>query len=133
MLPSIHSFLPWILSPSFSALLLHFLLLFPFCLFFSFFNWDFLFLLTINNIFTPKWASLVAWLVKNLPGMQETWVWSLGSEDSLEKGKATHSSIVAWRIPSTVSSTGSQSNQTYWVTSTLTLLLNTHPGMIDRP
>ena len=38
-------------------------------------------------------------LVKNLPAMPETWVWSLGWEDPLEKGKATHSSILAWRIP----------------------------------
>ena len=44
-------------------------------------------------------ASLVAQLVKNLPAMQETWVQSLGWEDPLEKGKATHSSIMAWRIP----------------------------------
>ena len=49
-----------------------------------------------------SWASLVAQLVKNLPPMQETWVWSLGWEDTLEKGKATHSSILAWRIPWTV-------------------------------
>ena len=46
-----------------------------------------------------SWASLVAQLVKNLPIMQETWVRSLGWEDPLEKGKATHSSILAWRIP----------------------------------
>ena len=45
-----------------------------------------------------SWASLVAQLVKNLPVMWETWVQSLGWEDSLEKGKATHSSILAWRI-----------------------------------
>ena len=45
------------------------------------------------------WASLVVQLVKNLPAMQETWVWSLGWEDPLEKRKATHSSILAWRIP----------------------------------
>ena len=44
-------------------------------------------------------ASLVAEMVKNLPAMQETQVWSLGWEDSLEKGMATHSSILAWRIP----------------------------------
>ena len=44
-------------------------------------------------------ASLVAQLVKNLPAMQETWLWSLGQEDPLEKGMATHSSILAWRIP----------------------------------
>ena len=47
-------------------------------------------------------ASVVSQLVKNLPVMQETWVQSLGWEDPLEKGKATHSSILAWRIPWTV-------------------------------
>ena len=47
-------------------------------------------------------ASLVAQLVKNPPTMQETWVQSLGWEDPMEKGKATHSSILAWRIPRTV-------------------------------
>ena len=46
--------------------------------------------------------SLVAQLVKNLPAMQETWVQSLGWEDPLEKGKTTHSCILAWRIPWTV-------------------------------
>ena len=46
-----------------------------------------------------SWASLVAQLVKNLPIMRETWVQSLGWEDLLEKGKATHSSLLAWRIP----------------------------------
>ena len=46
-------------------------------------------------------ASLVAQLVKNLPAMRQTWVGSLGWEDPLEKGKATHSSILAWRIPRT--------------------------------
>ena len=55
-----------------------------------------------------SWASLVTQLVKNLPEMRETWVRSLGWEDPLEKGKATHSSILAWRIPWTVESTGSQ-------------------------
>ena len=44
-------------------------------------------------------ASLVAQLVKNLPAMQETWVPSPGWEDPLEKGMATHFSILAWRIP----------------------------------
>ena len=44
-------------------------------------------------------ASLVAQMVKNPPVMQETWVPSLGQEDLLKKGKATHSSILAWRIP----------------------------------
>ena len=47
-----------------------------------------------------SWASLVAHLVKNLPATQVTWVPSLGWEDPLEKGKANHSSILAWRIPS---------------------------------
>ena len=49
-----------------------------------------------------SWGSLVAQLVKNLPKMQETWVRSLCWEDPLEKGKATHPSILAWRIPWTV-------------------------------
>ena len=48
------------------------------------------------------WSSLVAQLVKNPPAIWETWVQSLGWEDPLEKGKATHSSILAWRIPWTV-------------------------------
>ena len=43
-------------------------------------------------------ASLVAQMVKNLPAMQETWVLSLGWKDPLEKGMATHSGILAWRI-----------------------------------
>ena len=46
-----------------------------------------------------SWASLVAHLVKNLSAIWETWVLSLGWEDPLEKGKATHSSILVWRIP----------------------------------
>ena len=45
------------------------------------------------------WASLVTQLVRNPPAMQETWVQSLGWEDALEEGMATHSSILAWRIP----------------------------------
>ena len=49
-----------------------------------------------------SWSSLVAQLVKSPPAMQETWVRALGWEDLLEKGKATHSSILAWRIPWTV-------------------------------
>ena len=44
-------------------------------------------------------ASLVTQLVKNLPAMGETWVQSLGWEDPLDKGKATPSSILAWRTP----------------------------------
>ena len=57
-------------------------------------------LLTIASYLTQ--ASLVAQLVKNLPAMQETWVWSPVWEDPLEKGKAAHSSILAWIIPWTV-------------------------------
>ena len=58
-------------------------------------------------------AFLVAQMVKNLSATQETWVQSLGQEDPLEKGMATHSSILAWRIPWTeepgrLQSTGSQ-------------------------
>ena len=50
----------------------------------------------------------MAQLVKNLPAMQETWVQSLGREDLLEKGTAMQSHILAWRIPWTVQSMGSQ-------------------------
>ena len=46
-----------------------------------------------------SWASLVAQLVKNAPAVQETWVQSLGWQDPLEEGVATHSRILAWRIP----------------------------------
>ena len=60
-----------------------------------------------------SWASLVAQIVKNPPAMRETRVQSLGRQDLLEKGMATHSSILAWRIPWTeepggLRSTGSQ-------------------------
>ena len=57
------------------------------------------------------WASLVAQTVKNPPAMQDTWVLSLGWEDLLEEGMATHSSILAWRLPTEpgrLQSTGSQ-------------------------
>ena len=48
---------------------------------------------------TWYWASLIGQVVKNPPAMQETLVQFLGREDPLEKGKTTHSSILAWRIP----------------------------------
>jgi len=51
---------------------------------------------------TCAWTSLVVQLVKNLPAVQEAWVPSLGWKDPLEKGKVTHSSILAYRIPWTV-------------------------------
>ena len=57
-------------------------------------------------------AALVAQLVKNLPAMWETWVRTLGWEDPLEKGKATHSSILAWKIPSTEESGRLESDTT---------------------
>ena len=57
----------------------------------------------------PPHAALVAQTVKNLPAMQETRVQSLGGEDPLEKGMATRSSILAWRIPWTEEPGGLQS------------------------
>ena len=52
-------------------------------------------------------GSLVAQMVKNLPAVQKTWVWYLGGEDPLEKGMATHSSVLAWRLPG---------QRTWWAT-----------------
>ena len=54
---------------------------------------------TFQNLLPGSWASLVAQTVKNLPAVQKTRVQSLGQEDPLEKGMATHPSILAWRIP----------------------------------
>ena len=70
-----------------------------------------------------SWASLVTQMVKTLPAMQETWFWSLDWEDPLEKGTATHSSILAWRIPWTeepgrLQSMGSQRAGHDWATFT---------------
>ena len=56
-----------------------------------------------------KRVSLVVQMIKNLPAMQETQVRSLGQEDPLERGKATHSSILAWEIPWTEEPGGLQS------------------------
>ena len=58
---------------------------------------------------TWDWASLVVRMVKNLPAMQKTWVRSLGLEDPREKEMATHSSILAWKIPWTEEPGGIQS------------------------
>ena len=55
-----------------------------------------------------SWASLVAQMGKNLPAVHETQVQSLGQEDPLEEGTATHSSILAWRIPWTEEPGGPQ-------------------------
>ena len=71
-----------------------------------------------GNPLQCPWASLVVQLVRNLPAMWETWVQSLGWQDPLEKGKATHSSILAWRIPWTVYSMGSQRIRHDWATFT---------------
>ena len=59
--------------------------------------------------FNLNWASLMAHMIKNLPVRQETWVRSLGGEDPLKKGMATHSGILAWRIPWAKESCGLQS------------------------
>ena len=82
-----------------------------------------------KHFFTSVWdeciwavvASLVAQKLKHLPVMRETWVRSLGQEDTLEKEMATHSSILAWRIPWTeepggLQSTGSQKVRQDWAT-----------------
>ena len=61
-----------------------------------------------------------AQLVKNSPAMQETPVWFLGQEDPLEKGKATYSSILVWRITWTIQSMGSQRVSNDWMTFTFT-------------
>ena len=78
----------------------------------------------VKFIETEK-ASLVAQMVKNLPAMPETWVWSLGREDVLEKGMATYSSILTWEIPQTeefgrLQPMGSQRVGHNWVTNTYT-------------
>ena len=65
--------------------------------------WDF------SGSLTLFWASLVAQVVKNLPAMQKAWAQSLSWEDPLEKGMATHFSILAWRIPWTEETGGLQS------------------------
>ena len=65
-----------------------------------------------------SWTSLVAQTVKHLSTMQETWVRSLGREDPLEKGMATQSSILAWRIPWTEEPGRSPRVRHNWVTNT---------------
>ena len=55
--------------------------------------------MTINYRLCSSWLPPVAQVVRNPPAMQETWIQSLGQEDPLEKEMATHSSILAWRIP----------------------------------
>ena len=62
--------------------------------------------MSVLHKFIVSKASLVAQIVKNPPAMQETWVPSLSQEDLLEKRMATHSSILAWRIPWTEEPSG---------------------------
>ena len=74
--------------------------------------------------------------VKSLPTMRETWVWSLGLEDPLEKETASHSSILAWRIPwmkepGRLQSMGSQRVRHDWVTSLS--LFSSHPSQLELP
>ena len=74
---------------------------------------------------TTYWVSLVAQMVKNLLAVQETWFWTLGWEDPLEKGVTTYSSILAWRIPWTeepggLQSMGLQGVRQDWATNTHT-------------
>ena len=72
-----------------------------------------LFCFSINTLFKIPYSNVlglaVGSVVKNLPAVQETWVQSLGQEDPLEKGVATHSSILAWRISGTEEPGGLQS------------------------
>ena len=63
----------------------------------------------IGYLLQDSWASLVAPTVKNPPAVREIWVRSLGREDPLEEGMATHSSFLAWRIPWTEEAGGLQS------------------------
>ena len=68
-----------------------------------------------------EWTFLVAWMVKNMPAVQEIRVQSLGQEGPLEKGRATHSSIIAWRLswteePGELQSMESQRIGHDWVT-----------------
>ena len=91
---------------------------------------------TIANTYTAltKLTCFVAQTVKNLPAMQETWVWSLGWDGPLEKGKATHSSVLAWRIsqteePGRLQCMGSQRVGHDWgLTQYITLFVTTSRG-----
>ena len=67
----------------------------------------------IDYPFQYSWSSLIAKLVKNPLAMQKTWVRSLGWEDPLEKGNATHSSILGWRIAWTIQSMGCKESDTF--------------------
>ena len=88
-------------------------------------------LLSLNGSFAKPTESVspVAQLVTNLPAMQETWVWSLGWEDPLEEGMATHSSILTWRNPMDrgpggLQSMGLQRVGHNWATNTFTFTVS---------
>ena len=76
----------------------------------------------------PASKSLVAQMLKNLPEMRETWVQSPGQDDSLEKGMATHSSILAWEIPWTEEPGGLQSMGSQRVGQDWATTLQLSPG-----
>ena len=77
------------------------------------------------------WASLMAQIVKNLPAMQETQVQSLGQEDPLKKGMATHASILVWRIPWIEKSGRPQRVGYNWGTNTFTFRVYTRHLVIS--
>ena len=84
-----------------------------------------------NNLPESEESSLVAQIVKNLPTMWETGVWSLGQEDTLEEGMATYSSTLSWRVPWTEEPGGLQSMESKrvrhdLVTNTITFLSLKH-------
>ena len=96
----------------------------------------------ISHMYTYIRTSLVAQMVKCLPAMQETWVRSLGQEDPLEKEKATHSSILAWKIPWTegpgrLQTMGLQRVGHNWVTSLfhtyICSVLDLPPTLLSHP
>ena len=87
------------------------------------------FFLDVNQLFDPLGSSLVAQMVKDLPAMWETQVRTLGWEDPLENGMATHSSILAWGIPWTeelrgLQTMGLQTAGHDWTTNTFTFQIN---------
>ena len=83
----------------------------------------------VFSVVSCLWA-LVAQIVKNLPAVWETWVRSLGGEDSLEEGVATHSSILAWRIPWIEEPGGLDTTER--VSTAQSILLSRHPQCATR-
>ena len=89
----------------------------------------------VFRVYYDIYPSLVAQTVKNLPSVQKTWLWSLGWEDLLENGMATHSSILAWRIiwteePGLLQSVGSQRVRHHWGNLTRTQFTQTGVNQI---